>query len=73
MYPGGKLRILYECFPMSLLIEAAGGKSSTGRKRMLDVIPDQIHARSGIFLGTKEEVEAIEALYKKLDEGTLKA
>ncbi|KAJ3413696.1 hypothetical protein HDV05_007684 [Chytridiales sp. JEL 0842] len=73
MYPGGKLRILYECFPMSLLVEAAGGKASTGRKRMLDVLPDSIHARSGIFLGNKEEVEAIEALYKKLDAGTLKA
>ena len=67
MYPGSKLRILYECFPMSLLIEAAGGKSSTGRSRMLDIVPDSIHARSGIFLGTKEEVEAIEEWYKKMD------
>ncbi|KAJ3331722.1 hypothetical protein HDU76_002385 [Blyttiomyces sp. JEL0837] len=67
MYPGAKLRILYECFPMSMLIENAGGKSSNGRKRMLEVVPDKIHARSGIFLGTKEEVEKIEALYKELD------
>ncbi|KAI9353252.1 fructose-1,6-bisphosphatase class 1/Sedoheputulose-1,7-bisphosphatase [Zopfochytrium polystomum] len=67
MYPGGKLRILYECFPMSLLIEQAGGKSSNGRKRMLDVVPDKIHSRSGIFLGTAEEVDAIEERYRQLD------
>ncbi|KAJ3111549.1 hypothetical protein HDU96_005610 [Phlyctochytrium bullatum] len=67
MYPGGKLRILYECFPMSFIIENAGGKSSTGRKRMLEVVPDKIHARSGIFLGTAEEVSKIEALYAAHD------
>ncbi|TPX31321.1 fructose-bisphosphatase [Synchytrium microbalum] len=67
MYPGAKLRILYECFPMSLIVEAAGGKASNGRKRILDLIPEKIHARSGIFLGTAAEVDAIEAAYKKLD------
>ncbi|KAJ3238358.1 Fructose-1,6-bisphosphatase [Chytriomyces hyalinus] len=67
MYPTGKLRILYECFPMSFLMEQAGGKSSTGRIRMLDVVPDNLHARAGIFLGTTEEVEKVEALYRKMD------
>ncbi|KAJ3101158.1 Fructose-1,6-bisphosphatase [Phlyctochytrium planicorne] len=68
MYPGGKLRILYECFPMSFLVENAGGKSTTGRQRMMEVVPTSIHARSGIILGSKEEVEKLEALYKKYDE-----
>ncbi|RKO94617.1 fructose-1,6-bisphosphatase, cytosolic-like protein [Blyttiomyces helicus] len=67
LYPNGKLRILYECFPMALLVENAGGKASTGRERILDIIPDHIHARSGIILGNTEEVEAVEALYKKFD------
>lgn len=71
LYPNGKLRVLYECFPMSLLVENAGGKASTGRKRMLDVTPDSIHSRSGIILGTTEEVEKIEKYYKLLDEGKL--
>ncbi|KAJ3395869.1 Fructose-1,6-bisphosphatase isozyme 2 [Lobulomyces angularis] len=71
MYPGGKLRMLYECFPMALIIEAAGGKASNGRQRMLDLLPPSIHARSGIFLGNKEEVEKIEELYRKLDAGEL--
>jgi fructose-1,6-bisphosphatase I len=65
MYPGGKLRMLYECFPMAKLVEAAGGKASNGQSRILDLVPSAIHARSGIFLGTKEEVEKIEALYKE--------
>ncbi|KAJ3044985.1 Fructose-1,6-bisphosphatase [Rhizophlyctis rosea] len=69
LYPGGKLRVLYECFPMALLIEAAGGKASTGRKRILDLTPDNIHARSPIVLGTKEEVEAVEEWYRKTDAG----
>ena len=62
--PAGKLRVLYECFPMSFILEQAGGKASTGRGRMLDHTPKGIHDRSGIFLGSKEDVEAIEALYK---------
>ncbi|KAJ3005051.1 hypothetical protein HKX48_000904 [Thoreauomyces humboldtii] len=67
LYPGAKLRILYECFPMALIIEAAGGKASTGRGRMLDVVPDKLHARSGIVCGTSEEVDAVEERYKKMD------
>ncbi|KAG0268649.1 Fructose-1,6-bisphosphatase [Actinomortierella ambigua] len=59
----GKLRILYECFPMAYLVEQAGGRATTGRQRMLDVQPASIHARSPIFLGSKEDVEDVEAAY----------
>jgi fructose-1,6-bisphosphatase I len=57
--------MLYECFPMAKLIEAAGGKASNGRERILDLTPKEIHARSPIFLGTAHEVEKIEALFKE--------
>ena len=67
MYPGGKLRVLYECFPMAKLVEAAGGKASTGTRRILELVPTSIHGRSGIFLGTSEEVDKIEALYRQFD------
>lgn len=60
----GKLRILYECFPMAFLVEQAGGRATTGRKRMLDVQPETIHSRSPIFLGSREDVQDIEAFYK---------
>ncbi|KAI9093136.1 fructose-1,6-bisphosphatase class 1/Sedoheputulose-1,7-bisphosphatase [Phlyctochytrium arcticum] len=67
LYPGGKLRVLYECFPMALLVEAAGGKASTGRKRMLDLVPDSLHARAGIILGNSEEVDRVEEFYSQQD------
>lgn len=61
----GKLRILYEVFPMAFLIEQAGGKATTGTMDALDIIPEHIHDRSGIWLGSKEDVEDVEALYKQ--------
>lgn len=41
----GKLRVLYECFPMAMLVEQAGGKATTGTKRSLETMPDSIHDR----------------------------
>ncbi|KAI8803556.1 fructose-1,6-bisphosphatase class 1/Sedoheputulose-1,7-bisphosphatase [Cladochytrium replicatum] len=67
LYPTGKLRLLYEGFPMSMLIEAAGGKASTGRERVLSLLPKGIHARSGIYLGDAAEVDKIEAMYREAD------
>ncbi len=75
MYPAdaknksGKLRLLYECNPMSFIMEQAGGMASTGRMRMLDVVPKQIHERQPIFLGCKRDVEMIVKLYERLDSG----
>ena len=68
LYPGAKLRMLYECFPMALIIEAAGGKASNGKQRILDLVPKSIHDRSPIFLGTAQEVDAIEQWFKKYPE-----
>jgi len=56
----GKLRLLYEANPMSFLIEQAGGLASTGRGRMLDVVPDRVHQRIPFVFGASEEVERIE-------------
>ena len=41
----GKLRVLYECFPMAMLMEQAGGRSTTGTQRSLEMVPDSIHGR----------------------------
>ncbi|KAJ3254127.1 Fructose-1,6-bisphosphatase [Boothiomyces macroporosus] len=57
--------MLYECFPMAMLVEACGGKASNGKQRILDLTPKSIHDRSPIFLGTAEEVDAIEQWFKK--------
>lgn len=61
----GKLRVLYECFPMAFLTEQAGGKAITGKERVLDITPQKIHDRCPIFLGSKDDVDEIENIYKK--------
>ena len=53
----GKLRLLYEANPMSLLVEQAGGAASTGRTRLLELQPVALHQRVPVFLGSKREVE----------------
>lgn len=53
----GKLRLLYEAFPMAFLIEQAGGVATTGTQRVLDVQPHSIHQRVPVFLGSKEDVQ----------------
>ncbi|CAM1506492.1 Fc.00g061330.m01.CDS01 [Cosmosporella sp. VM-42] len=58
--PKGKLRILYECAPMALIFENAGGQAvDNNMKRMLEVVPEGIHDRSGIFMGSWDEVERV--------------
>jgi len=58
----GKLRLLYEGFPMAFIIEQAGGLAINDQgKRILDLVPEEIHERSGIWLGSYGEVEKAKA------------
>ncbi len=59
----GKLRLMYEANPMSWLVEQAGGASSTGTQRMLDVQPTGLHQRVAVFLGSKNEVDRVVAYH----------
>ncbi len=54
--PEGKLRLMYECNPMAFLIEQAGGKATTGRKRMMEVEPSSLHQRVPIIIGSSTMV-----------------
>ncbi len=65
----GRLRLLYEANPMSFLIEQAGGASSTGRERILDVTPAALHERVPIILGSRKEVERIARYHREFDRG----
>lgn len=62
MYPGdkknpkGKLRLLYECNPLSMIIEQAGGRATDGKQRILEIQPTEIHQTTPIFLGSTEDV-----------------
>jgi len=55
----GKLRLLYEANPMSMIIEQAGGLSSTGHERIMELQPERLHQRVPVILGSKNEVERI--------------
>jgi fructose-1,6-bisphosphatase I len=54
--PQGKLRLLYEIAPLSFVVEQAGGAASTGTGRAMDVIPEKLHQRVPVFIGSKTEV-----------------
>ena len=67
--PKGKLRVLYEGFPMALIVESAGGIASTGMfngkvQRMLDLVPTDIHERCPVILGAPRDVNMVLDLYK---------
>ena len=83
----GKLRLLYEAFPMAMLTEQvgcnqsyetnectemsswlqAGGVATTGRQRILDIVPTKIHERCPVFLGSKDDVDDLIKFYKEED------
>ncbi len=71
LYPGevstggrsaGKLRLMYEVAPLSMLAEQAGGASSTGHGRALEFVPGGIHERVPVYIGSAEEVALAEQL-----------
>ncbi|MBP3140772.1 class 1 fructose-bisphosphatase [Aliivibrio fischeri] len=60
-YPNGKLRLLYECNPMAMLIEEAGGKATDGEQRILDIKPSELHQRVPFFVGSTNMVNKVHA------------
>ena len=62
-YPNGKLRLMYECNPLSFIIEQAGGIAMDGSGRIMEIQPTAIHQRTPIYIGSKKNVEtAVEFL-----------
>lgn len=61
--PNGKLRLLCEASPLAFLAEQAGGKAFDGRGRILERLPDSLHARTPLFIGSRLDVEAVEKIY----------
>ena len=55
--PKGKLRLLYEASPLAFVCEQAGGRATTGREQILDVVPTELHQRVPLFIGSPREVE----------------
>ena len=63
----GKLRLMYEANPMSFIVEQAGGMSSTGRERIMEIDPSDLHQRVPVILGSKEEVQRVIDYHKEYD------
>ncbi|MDH5325392.1 MAG: class 1 fructose-bisphosphatase [Gammaproteobacteria bacterium] len=55
----GKLRLMYEANPMGFIVEQAGGVCSTGRERIMEIQPSDLHQRVPVILGSKNEVERV--------------
>ena len=56
-HPGGKLRLLYEANPIAFIAEQAGGQATDGRQRILDIVPESIHQRTPLIVGSEFEME----------------
>ncbi|MGF7159865.1 fructose-1,6-bisphosphatase [Rhodoligotrophos appendicifer] len=55
----GKLRLMYEGNPIAYLVEQAGGRAIDGRRRILEIVPEGLHQRVGVILGSANEVQRI--------------
>lgn len=60
----GKLRLMYEGNPMSMLVEQAGGACSTAYESIMEIQPEAIHQRVSVIMGSKEEVEKVESYHQ---------
>lgn len=69
--PTGKLRLLYEAAPMAFLIEQAGGKAITGTLPILDVVPDDIHQRVPVYMGSHDDITDFESYMSRYPPATL--
>jgi len=65
----GRLRLMYEASPIGFLVEQAGGAASTGRQRIMELLPHQLHQRVPVILGSKNEVERIVRYHWEHDKG----
>lgn len=61
----GKLRLMYEANPMAMLVEQAGGVATDGKQAILDIIPQKLHQRVPVFLGSKTEVDRVTSYHSE--------
>ncbi len=65
--PRGKLRLLYEAAPLAFIVEQAGGMAIDGTNRILDIVPQELHQRTPLFIGSKKEVQKVKEIYEQDD------
>jgi fructose-1,6-bisphosphatase I len=64
-YPAGKLRLMYEGNPIAYLAEQAGGMATDGKRRILEIQPENLHQRTPLFVGSKYEIERLLSFSRK--------
>lgn len=69
--PSGKLRLLYECNPLAMVIEQAGGKATNGHKRILDLTPQDLHERTPLYIGSPDDVDQVMTFIKEQEVQTV--
>ncbi len=69
--PNGKLRLLYECNPLALIVEQAGGKATDGKVRILEKDIKELHQRTPLFLGSHDMVEKVMEFMAKYAEESI--
>jgi fructose-1,6-bisphosphatase I len=60
----GKLRLVYEAAPIAFLVEQAGGIATTGTKRVMDIVPEEVHQRLPVILGSKKPLQEVLDAYE---------
>jgi fructose-1,6-bisphosphatase I len=65
----GKLRLMYEANPMSMLVEQAGGMATNGHGRILEIQPEALHQRVSVILGSKNEVARVTQYHQEAKAG----
>ena len=58
-YRAGRLRLVYEAFPIAFLVEQAGGAATDGERRILDLVPDGLHSRTPLIFGSADKVARV--------------
>ena len=61
-HPNGKLRLMYEANPIAWIAEQAGGIATDGQKRILDIHPTEIHQRTPLVVGSRDEMQLLNEL-----------
>jgi fructose-1,6-bisphosphatase I len=64
-YPSGKLRLMYECNPLSFIIEQAGGMAIDGKKRIMEIEPAHIHQQTPVYIGSPDNVDQVAGFLEK--------
>ena len=62
--PKGKLRLLFEVNPLGYIISQAGGAVTDGYQDTLAIMPEQIHERTPVYIGSKGLIDDIKSIYK---------